>query len=138
MDVCLAPAAFFGFSEETKSFALAMLSPYYSRALSDEAVRVYSPRTGVTSGVYLNLHSWIGKGNVSDIAIVDDSFISQAALNPVIVVVDDATDGADASSLDVISERLMTRIVTPQGKRSAPLNCDAPRKKKREDLEFET
>lgn len=138
MDVCLAPAAFFGFSEETNSFALAMLSPYYSRALSDEAVRLYSPRTGVTSGVYLNLHSWIGKGNVSDIAIVDDSFISQAALNPVIVVVDDATDGADASSLDVISERLMTRIVTPQGKRSAPLNCDAPRKKKREDLEFET
>ena len=55
-----------------------------------------------------------------------------------IVVVDDATDGADASSLDVISERLMTRIVTPQGKRWAPLNCDAPRKKKREDLEFET
>ena len=74
MDVCLAPAAFFGFSEETKSFALAMLSPYYSRALSDEAVRLYSPRTGVTSGVYLNLHSWIGKGNVLDIAIVDDSF----------------------------------------------------------------
>ena len=124
----------FGFSEETNSFALAMLSPYYSRALSDEAVRLYSPRTGVTSGVFLNLHSWIAKGNVSDIAIVDDSCISQAALNPVIAVVDDATDGADASSLDVISEGFLT----PQGKRSAPLNCDAPRKKKREDLEFET
>ena len=68
VDVCLAPAASFGFSEHTNFLAVAMLSPYYSRALSDEAVRLYSPRTGVTSGVFLDLQSWIAKGNVSEIA----------------------------------------------------------------------
>ena len=31
LDSCLASAAFFGFSEETKSVVVAMLSPYYSR-----------------------------------------------------------------------------------------------------------
>ena len=129
-------AALFGFSEGTKPSAVALLSPYYSRSLSDKEVRLYSPRTGDTSGVFLDLNAWIAKGIGSQIASVDD-VSSQVALVPVIVIFDDGECEDVSNGQDVISETLMTRIVTPHGKRPAPLDCDAPRKKRRDQIDFE-